>query len=582
MTACASIPIAADAFSLVAQPVDQAAARAQRRRRRASRRPSASPWSSATASACARSSAAAPSCSPARWPRLRRSRCCAAIPGASSSRCDRSPRVPRRRQRDDAADRDGAGSRTGAFSPICSRRSFRSASRSMSEEFARAAAAAGRAWRTRARRVRGAGLHRRRRAGSGRRPDRRPGARAAVDFRSGRGDRPPPVRPCSFCRSAWRCSASCSARAWSIRTLRPLQTLTRSMEELGRGVFHPLPVSRGDEIGQLVDSFNRMAAEIEDKRKLESEMAANEKVLALGRIAAGVAHEVNNPLAGMLNCLSTLRAERNDPALVARYLPLIENGLRKIEALVKDLLIELRVEDAHEVADASCLDDVRDLVAAEIDPRRIGFTWDNRLAAGDTRQRTEDAADPAQPPAQRHPGDAERRPTVLPPVERQRPASSSRSRTPDTASPPADRRAHLRSVLHQPPDRDRPRAVDRSSPGPIHARHRRCRQRARARGPSSAFEFRGSNSVSRNRPDDRQSDPDRRGRRADAGVARGPLPARRLHRRRRRHARRGPAAAGDRTATKPRAHRRAPAGRQRGGDLRVVPIDACRACPSSS
>jgi signal transduction histidine kinase len=159
--------------------------------------------------------------------------------------------------------------------------------------------------------------------------------------------------------------------------------LSGSMHDLGRGVFRPLPVSRGDEIGQLAVSFNEMAAEIEDKRRLQSEVAANEKVLALGRIAAGVAHEVNNPLAGMLNCLSTLRAEKNDPALVARYLPLIESALRKIEALVKDLLIELRVEDAEEMADPQCLEDVRDLVAAEIDPRRIAFTWDCRLGPGD-------------------------------------------------------------------------------------------------------------------------------------------------------------------------------------------------------
>lgn len=171
--------------------------------------------------------------------------------------------------------------------------------------------------------------------------------------------------------------------AWSVRMLRPLRLLSGSMRDLGRGVFRPLPVSRGDEIGQLAVSFNRMAAEIEDKRRLQSEIAANEKVLALGRIAAGVAHEVNNPLAGMLNCLSTLRAERNDPALVARYLPLIENGLRKIEALVKDLLIELRVEDAREMTDSGCLDDVRDLVNAEIDARLINFTWDNRLRPGD-------------------------------------------------------------------------------------------------------------------------------------------------------------------------------------------------------
>ena len=174
---------------------------------------------------------------------------------------------------------------------------------------------------------------------------------------------------------------------WSIRTLRPLRTLAQSMEELGRGVVHPLPVSRGDEIGQLIASFNRMTNELEEKRKLAGELAANEKVIALGRIAAGVAHEVNNPLAGMLNCLSTLRAKSNDPELVARYLPMIEMGLKKIEALVKDLLIELRVEDAREVADSSCLEDVRDLIAAEIDPSRIEIAWDNRLKSGDSMNR---------------------------------------------------------------------------------------------------------------------------------------------------------------------------------------------------
>lgn len=169
----------------------------------------------------------------------------------------------------------------------------------------------------------------------------------------------------------------------SWRMVRPLKALSQGMATVGAGrLAEVVPVRPGDrdEIGSLVESFNAMAGELAEKKRLEHELAVGEKMVALGRIAAGVAHEVNNPLAGMLNCLDTLKAHPDDPDLPRRYLPLLERGLFRIRAIVESLLIELRAEGAEAMGSAvPCLDDLRDLVEAEIGPRPIVLTWDNTL-----------------------------------------------------------------------------------------------------------------------------------------------------------------------------------------------------------
>lgn len=175
----------------------------------------------------------------------------------------------------------------------------------------------------------------------------------------------------------------------SVRAIQPLRALAAAMEKVGRGEPAPaLPTPADDEIGHLMDSFNRMSAEIVEKRRLEQEMARNEKLLALGRIAAGVAHEVNNPLAGMLNFVSTLRAHPEDGTLPARYLPLIEKGLGRIRGIVQGLLAEVRSGGAGESADATSLDDLRELMGAEIGDRPVRLDWDNALGAGERVDRS--------------------------------------------------------------------------------------------------------------------------------------------------------------------------------------------------
>lgn len=168
----------------------------------------------------------------------------------------------------------------------------------------------------------------------------------------------------------------------SNRMVRPLRQLAEAMGRISASddiIAPKVALKDHDEIGQLVQSFNRMSADLAHKRILEQEAATSEKLVALGRIAAGVAHEVNNPLSGMLNCVDTLDRHRDDASILDRYLPLLRKGLVRIHGIVQSLLVELRAEGAHELGGGACLDDVRDLIAAEIGERPITLVWHNQL-----------------------------------------------------------------------------------------------------------------------------------------------------------------------------------------------------------
>jgi PAS domain S-box-containing protein len=81
-----------------------------------------------------------------------------------------------------------------------------------------------------------------------------------------------------------------------------------------------------------------IARDVTDTKKLEQQIRNSEKLASVGKLAAGVAHEVNNPLGGILNCVYNLRKGMLSPARQEEYLLSMEDGLRRVQKIVRQLL----------------------------------------------------------------------------------------------------------------------------------------------------------------------------------------------------------------------------------------------------
>ncbi|RRJ82823.1 sensor histidine kinase [Aestuariirhabdus litorea] len=157
--------------------------------------------------------------------------------------------------------------------------------------------------------------------------------------------------------------------------VKPLSLLHQSMAQVGQTPLSEIayqPPRRKDEIGKLGEQFGQMLDSLAEKERLEYQMVASERLTAIGRVAAGVAHEINNPLGGMLNALNTFKRFSQADPVAAKTASLIERGLIQIKDTVSVLLVQARAQ-SHPFTPKDIYDVIALLAA---DARKMGVQLD--------------------------------------------------------------------------------------------------------------------------------------------------------------------------------------------------------------
>nr|MDA3902677.1 ATP-binding protein [Desulfuromusa sp.] len=123
-----------------------------------------------------------------------------------------------------------------------------------------------------------------------------------------------------------------------------LKLLARAMDRYPEQSFvdSSADSESSDEIGVLSKHFDKLCRRLEvsqqDLDASREQVFQGEKQAALGRLVAGISHEINNPLGGMQNCIQTMRRNMDQPELQNRYMTLLGQGIERIKGTVQQLL----------------------------------------------------------------------------------------------------------------------------------------------------------------------------------------------------------------------------------------------------
>lgn len=125
-------------------------------------------------------------------------------------------------------------------------------------------------------------------------------------------------------------------------TLRPLKDLSESCAHISRGTLRDVAVRRSaGEVLALEQTFNKMVASLREKDLVEANLRQAQRLSALGNLAAGVAHDVRNPLNAIKllssHALDVLKS-KPDSGPVVKHVETIRREVDRLEDIVSGFL----------------------------------------------------------------------------------------------------------------------------------------------------------------------------------------------------------------------------------------------------